>query len=96
MVRGLFIAALTCLAFTSANAQPTTATGDERPSGTLGATQSEHPEWFREPNVYKPCPAAVVFPGNRLACLGLPEYPHRTSITVYWHPRHWWRRGYFY
>jgi hypothetical protein len=75
--------------------------------GTLSTDQKEHPENYREPNVYRPCPASVVFPGNRVACLGLPDYshyttsrtlfPHHTNITVNWRPRHSrYGRGYFY
>jgi hypothetical protein len=92
-MRTLFAAAVSLLALTSANAQPATTTPER--STTLGSIQTEHPEWFTERDMYRPCPASVVFPGERHACLGLPEYPHRTTITVYWHPRHWWRRGYF-
>ena len=93
-MRTLFTVAVSLLALTSANSQPATTTPPER-STTLGSVQTEHPDWFTERSTYKPCPAFVVFPGERHVCLGLPEYPHRTTITVYWHPRHWWRREYF-
>ena len=92
-MRTLFVAAVSLLALTAANAEPATTTAEA--SSTLSSVQGEHPDWFTEPNMYQPCPAAVVFPGERHACLGLPEYPHRTTITVYWHPRRWWLRGYF-
>jgi hypothetical protein len=77
------------LALTSANAETAT---------TLSAVESEHPHWFTEPEPYRPCPASVGFPGGRHACLGLPEYGHRQTVTVYWRPRHLWQRfnrGYF-
>jgi hypothetical protein len=90
-MRIFFIVAvcLSALTSVSVNAQTPSST-------TLSDITREHPEWFTEPdNNYKPCPASVVFPGERHACLGLPEYGRRTSITIYWRPRHWWRRGYF-
>lgn len=32
--------------------------------------EQRHPDWFDEPAAYKPCPASVVFSGDRHACLG--------------------------
>ena len=73
-MRTLFTVAVSLLALTSANSQPATTTPPER-STTLGSVQTEHPDWFTERGTYKPCPAFVVFPGERHVCLGLPVYP---------------------
>jgi hypothetical protein len=32
-----------------------------------------HPEYFREPDTYKPCPAFAVFPNRQHDCLGCPS-----------------------
>jgi hypothetical protein len=75
--------------------------------GTLGEEQREHPQYFEEPTTYKPCPASVVFLGNRSpSCLGLPDYSYRTrsetlfpgaAVTVNRRPTHWRHgRGYLY
>jgi hypothetical protein len=88
IVRFAFMVGIVLAGLTSAQAQPNTSTQND--------VTRDHPEWFSEPAPYKPCPAAVVFPGQHSAtCLGKPEYP--TTITVYWRPRlglH--ARGYFY
>ena len=45
------------------------------PGGTglgMADDQKAHPNWFTEPNTYKPCPSSVVFPDGRPACLGCP------------------------
>jgi hypothetical protein len=44
---------------------PATGTG-------LDIERRGHPEWFTEPNTYKPCPASVVFENGQHACLGCP------------------------
>jgi hypothetical protein len=38
----------------------------------LDLERRAHPDWFTEPSTYKPCPASVVFPDGRPACLGCP------------------------
>jgi hypothetical protein len=44
------------------------------PATTHQDVTQEHSEWFTEEGIpYKPCPASVVFPGKRHACLGLPR-----------------------
>jgi hypothetical protein len=50
-------------------------TPDQQPSSThpsQGYVEEQHPEWFHENYVYRPCPAAVVFRKERHACLGTP------------------------
>jgi hypothetical protein len=42
------------------------------PATTQEGTAAQHPEWFTEPNTYKPCPCSVVFSNGQHACLGLP------------------------
>ena len=52
------------------------------PESGLDAVRGEHPEWFTEPNSYKPCPSSVVFPNGSPACLGCP-------VPCRWHfPRY--------
>jgi hypothetical protein len=38
---------------------------------TQGNVEQQHPQWFTERYVYKPCPSAVEFPDGRSACLGM-------------------------
>ena len=45
------------------------------PGGTglgMAADQKEHPNWFTEPNTYKPCPSSVVLANGQHICLGCP------------------------
>lgn len=42
------------------------------PPPSPGYIEDQHPEWFKENYKYRPCPAAVVFPNGRHACLGKP------------------------
>ena len=45
------------------------------PGGTglgMADDQKAHPNWFTEPNTYKPCPASVVLADGRHICLGCP------------------------
>jgi hypothetical protein len=44
---------------------PTTGTG-------MDIERKAHPEWFTEPNTYKPCPSSVVLADGRHVCLGCP------------------------
>jgi hypothetical protein len=39
------------------------------PALTQDDVERQHPEWYRQPDQYKPCPASVVFPDRRHACL---------------------------
>lgn len=39
-------------------------------NGTVFQLARKHPNWFREPKTYKPCPSDVELPNGRLACLG--------------------------
>ena len=66
------VAAVYLLALRSESAETAT---------TLSDVENEHPDWFTEPEPYKPCPASVVFPGER-------HDGHRQTVTVYWRPRH--------
>jgi hypothetical protein len=64
-------------------------------SGTLTSQQTiekQHPEWFKESYVYRPCPASVVFSGGEHACLGVVMYSGSGSRQYY----HSWRRRYRY
>jgi hypothetical protein len=33
--------------------------------------EHRHPNWYKEPKRYRPCPASVEFPNGRHACLGM-------------------------
>ena len=71
------VALVSALAFASgAFAQATRETAQPSPlatpQGSLDEVRREHPEWFMEPNPYKPCPSSVVFSNGRPACLGCP------------------------
>lgn len=41
-------------------------------SSQQGYVEDQHPGWFHETYVYRPCPAAVVYSNGRAACLGRP------------------------
>jgi hypothetical protein len=80
-MRFLIVAVLlaSALAFSS-GAYAQTAPQPSAPATPSGGTGSgleterkAHPNWFTEPNTYKPCPGSVVFPDGRPACLGCPE-----------------------
>jgi hypothetical protein len=64
--------ALATGAFAQTTPQPPSAAG---PGGTglgMAADRKEHPNWFTEPNTYKPCPASVALADGRHICLGCP------------------------
>jgi hypothetical protein len=42
------------------------------PGLSEGDAEHQHPQWYKEPSRYKPCPASVVFPNGQHACIGLP------------------------
>jgi hypothetical protein len=42
------------------------------PPPSPGYVEDQHPEWFKENYKYRPCPADVMFPNGRRACLGKP------------------------
>jgi hypothetical protein len=39
---------------------------------TQDDAEQQHPNWYKEPRRYRPCPASVEFPNGRQACLGNP------------------------
>lgn len=39
------------------------------PSVAQDDVEHQHPDWFKEPDRYRPCPANVEFPGGRHTCL---------------------------
>jgi hypothetical protein len=39
---------------------------------TQDDAEQQHPNWYKEPGRYRPCPASVEFPSGRGACLGNP------------------------
>ena len=39
------------------------------PSIAQDDVEHQHPDWFKEPDRYRPCPANVEFPGGRHTCL---------------------------
>jgi hypothetical protein len=43
------------------------------PAVTQSDIQLEHPEYYREPDTYRPCPASVVFPNRQHDCVGCPS-----------------------
>lgn len=47
--------------------------------------EHEHPEWFKETYMYRPCPAAVVFGNEHHACLGFPAayYGRKVRLSAY-------------
>ena len=59
-------------AFAQTTQQPTEPSPPATPQSSLDAVAREHPNWFTEPNRYKPCPSSVVFSNGRPACLGCP------------------------
>jgi hypothetical protein len=71
------IVAVSALAFASgAFAQTTPQSSPPPPTGGTGGglemEQRLHPNWFTEPNTYKPCPSSVVLANGQKACLGCP------------------------
>jgi hypothetical protein len=40
---------------------------------TQDGFEHQHPDWFNEPNTYKPCPANVGLPNGRTVCLDADE-----------------------
>ena len=87
-MRVLIVAVLlaSALAFSS-GAYAQTAPQSSAPAAPSGGTgtgleieRKAHPNWFTEPNTYKPCPSSVVFPDGRSACLGCP-------VQCRWHFR---------
>jgi hypothetical protein len=72
------VATVSALAFASgafAQSAPQSSQAAPPSGGTGGGLQTEergHPNWFTEPNTYKPCPASVVLANGRHICLGCP------------------------
>jgi cytochrome P450 len=69
----LLAATATFLAIESANSQ---AADHPAPASNATANRQESADdasRWQEPRGYKPCPAHVVFPNGRHACLGLPN-----------------------
>lgn len=67
-MRLVFILGITFMSVTGAFAQARNEASSKAP--TQDAVANEHPDWFREPNTYRPCPAVVTFHG-RITCLGV-------------------------
>jgi hypothetical protein len=64
---------VSALAFASSAFAETAPRSTPAPAPAADVTR-EHPECFTEEAIpYKPCPASVVFTGQRHACLGLPR-----------------------
>jgi hypothetical protein len=57
-------------AFAQTTREPAQPSPLATPQGSLDEIKREHPDWFMEPNPYKPCPSSVVFSNGRPACLG--------------------------
>jgi hypothetical protein len=82
-MRSLGVAAISLTLVTGAFAQQPTNQGPLSNGDTLGDVVKQHPNWFREPSKYKPCPADVEFADGRIGCLGCPTRcrysvdPHR-------------------
>jgi len=53
-------------------AQPAFAQGASSASPVPVGEQQEHPDWFQNKGVYRPCPASVTLADGRNACLGCP------------------------
>jgi hypothetical protein len=73
------VALISALAFASgafAQTAPQSSQAAPPSGGTGGGLDTEqrgHPNWFTEPNTYKPCPASVVLADGRHICLGCPS-----------------------
>jgi hypothetical protein len=70
----VFALALASGAFAQTTQQPAQPSTPATPQSGLDQARSEHPEWFMEPNSYKPCPSSVLFSNGRPACLGCPHW----------------------
>ena len=79
LLEAVAICALVTLSVPSAHAQ----TDQQSPASnpTLENVEEHHPDWFKEPNRYKPCPASVVFANGQHACLGMAVYATAGNST---------------
>lgn len=66
----VFIAAWIISACSGAFAQSAPHSQDQA-GVTQDDVQRRHPDWYKEPRRYRPCPASVEFPNGRHACLGM-------------------------
>jgi hypothetical protein len=62
---------------TAPKSPPATQTTPQSPPALATGTgmdieRKAHPDWFTEPNTYKPCPSSVVLADGRHVCLGCP------------------------
>jgi hypothetical protein len=79
------VTSVSALAFASgafAQAAPQSSQAPPPGGGTGGGLETEqrgHPNWFTEPNTYKPCPASVVLADGRQFALAALRYAARTS-----------------
>lgn len=73
-MRILFLVVISTLII--ANSPDAFAQSTQASQDNVGKTQDDaeqqHPNWYKEPRRYRPCPASVEFPNGRQACLGNP------------------------
>jgi hypothetical protein len=67
LLEAVTICALVTLSVPSAQAE--TNQHSSASDSTLESVEQQHPDWFKEQNRYKPCPAVVEFANGRPGCL---------------------------
>lgn len=65
-------AAISLILVSSVFAQQPSKQSSRSKEDTLQDVENQHPNWFREPNKYRPCPADVKFSDGHIGCLGCP------------------------
>ena len=64
------VSVLTMASSSGAFAEPASHSQDQV-GVSQGDVEQRHPNWYKEPGRYRPCPASVEFPNGRHACLGM-------------------------
>ena len=89
-MRFLIVAVLlaSALAFSSCTDAQTApqSSAPAAPSGGTGSgletERKAHPNWFTEPNTYKPCPGSVVFPHVAPLASAAPNHAGGASVSI--------------